>query len=237
MSTRSEGTFEVLGFTPAAVEPAVEVTTAMDLGVATMEKRYTGEVDGTSATWFSGGQAPGGAGTYVALEAFAGTLDERAGSFVFVHAASTHGQDRYGELFAIAEGSGTGELAGITGGGGMSVDDDGTHRIWFDWDVPRGRDRSGAVTCCFGWAPARRRSGGCWYDHLDRRLGRLPAGSTTLGWAWPGKAAEALRPGDVESPGPSASGSYLADEGARVDRDDLPGTGSATCAATAHVEA
>ncbi len=138
MSRRSEGTFEVLGFAPAAVERAVDVTTAMPVGVATMEKRFTGEVDGTSATWFTGGQATGGAGTYVAVEAFTGTLDTLAGAFVFVHAASTHGEDRYGEFFAIARGSGTGELTGISGTGGLGVDDDGTHRIWFDWDVPSG---------------------------------------------------------------------------------------------------
>jgi hypothetical protein len=136
MSRRSEGTFEVLGFTPASLAAAVEVTTAMPVGVATMEKRFTGEVDGTSATWFTGGQAPGGAGTYVALEAFAGTLDTLAGAFVFVHAASTHGQDRYGEFFTIAQGSGTGDLTGISGTGGLGVDDDGTHRIWFEWDLP-----------------------------------------------------------------------------------------------------
>ena len=136
MSTRSEGTFEVLGFTPAVVEPVVEVTTAMPVGLATMEKRFSGEVDGTSATWFLGGQAAGGAGTYVALESFTGTLDTLAGSFVFVHAASTHGGDRYGEHFSIAQGSGTGELVGISGTGGLAVDDDGTHRIWFDWDLP-----------------------------------------------------------------------------------------------------
>ena len=28
-----------------------------------------------------------------------------------------------------------GELAGITGGGGMTVDADGTHRIWFDYEL------------------------------------------------------------------------------------------------------
>lgn len=136
MSRRSEGTFEVLGFTAAAVEPAVDVTTAMPLGVATMEKRFTGEVDGTSATWFTGGQAPDGSGTYVAAESFSGTLDTLAGAFVFVHAASTHGSDRHDEFFSIVQGSGNGALAGISGTGGMAVDADGTHRIWFEWDLP-----------------------------------------------------------------------------------------------------
>ncbi|MGG2465044.1 DUF3224 domain-containing protein [Streptomyces sp. RGM 3693] len=32
-------------------------------------------------------------------------------------------------------GSGTGELVGITGVGGIAVDPDGTHRIWFDYDL------------------------------------------------------------------------------------------------------
>ena len=136
MSRRSEGTFEVLGFTPLDVEAAVDITTGMQLGVATMEKRFTGGVAGTSATWFTGGRAEGGAGTYVALEAFTGALDALEGTFVFVHAASTHGEDRYAEHFAVAEGSGTGELTGISGTGGMSVDADGTHRVWFDWDLP-----------------------------------------------------------------------------------------------------
>jgi len=136
MSRRSEGTFEVRGFTPADVEPAVDVATAMQLGVATMEKRFTGEVDGTSATWFTGGRGAEGVGTYVALEAFEGRLGTLAGTFVFVHAASTHGEDRYGEFFTIAQGSGTGELTGISGTGGLGVDEDGTHRLWFDWDLP-----------------------------------------------------------------------------------------------------
>lgn len=136
MSTRSEGTFEVASFAPVDVQPAVDVTTAMEVGVATMEKRYRGGVEGVSATLFSGGQAADGSGTYVAVESFRGSLDGRAGSFVFVHAASTHGEDRYGEHFAIAQGSGTDELAGIAGAGGLTVDDDGTHRVWFDWTVP-----------------------------------------------------------------------------------------------------
>ena len=135
MTQHSEGTFEVEAFVPVPVEPAADVTTAMPVGLATMRKRFTGEVDGTSATWFVGGQAPDGAGTYVALEAFAGTLDALAGTFVFAHAASTHGEDRHDAFFTIAAGSGTGDLRGIDGTGGLAVDADGTHRIWFDWDV------------------------------------------------------------------------------------------------------
>ena len=43
--------------------------------------------------------------------------------------------DRYGEFFAIVEASGTEGLAGISGGGGMTIDEDGTHRVWFDYTL------------------------------------------------------------------------------------------------------
>ncbi|MET9856246.1 DUF3224 domain-containing protein [Streptomyces sp. NPDC006450] len=33
-------------------------------------------------------------------------------------------------------GSGTAALEGITGSGGLRVTQDGTHRIWFDCDLP-----------------------------------------------------------------------------------------------------
>ncbi|MEV6256262.1 DUF3224 domain-containing protein [Nocardia sp. NPDC051911] len=35
----------------------------------------------------------------------------------------------------IAPASGAGELAGITGTGGLHVDADGTHHIWFDYEL------------------------------------------------------------------------------------------------------
>jgi hypothetical protein len=69
------------------------------------------------------------------MESFEGSLQGRRGAFNFVHSAATSGSDRAQEFFAIVPSSGTGELAGITGGGGMAVDADGTHRIWFDYEV------------------------------------------------------------------------------------------------------
>ena len=57
------------------------------------------------------------------------------GSFNFVHSATTSGSNRTAEFFTIVPSSGTGELAGISGAGGMAVDADGTHRIWFDYQL------------------------------------------------------------------------------------------------------
>ncbi len=134
--TRAEGTFEVASFDAVDVAPTVAITTAMETGIATMEKRYAGDVEGRSATLFTSARnADSGAGSYLALESFDGSLNGVTASFNFVHAASTHGDDRYGESFAIVEASGTEGLAGISGGGGMTIDEDGTHRVWFDYTL------------------------------------------------------------------------------------------------------
>src|ERR1700744_3227808 len=133
---RTSGTFSVKAFTPAAVTPTPAITTALPVGVATMEKSYEGDVAGRSATIFTSAfdQATG-VGTYVALESFEGSVDGRAGAFNFVHSASTSGADRAAEYFVIVPASGTGELAGLAGTGGLEIDADGTHRMWLDYQL------------------------------------------------------------------------------------------------------
>jgi Protein of unknown function (DUF3224) len=133
---RAEGTFTVVAFEPTSVVPTPPVATALPVGVSTMEKTYSGEIDGRSATLFTAAfDQESGAGTYVAMESFEGALGDRRGTFNFVHSASTQGTDRQGEYFVIVPSSGTSDFEGITGTGGMSVAEDGTHRIWFDYEV------------------------------------------------------------------------------------------------------
>ncbi|MEV7478993.1 DUF3224 domain-containing protein [Streptomyces halstedii] len=133
---RASGTFTVQAFVPAELKPEPAVSTALPVGVATMEKRFEGETAGRSATLFTSAfdQATG-VGTYVAMESFEGALNGLEGAFNFVHSATTSGSDRTAEFFTIVPTSGTGALAGISGGGGMAIDADGTHRVWFDYDL------------------------------------------------------------------------------------------------------
>ncbi|WP_405827074.1 DUF3224 domain-containing protein [Streptomyces sp. NBC_00105] len=133
---RATGTFTVKAFVPTELTPDPAVSTGLPVGVATMEKSFEGEVAGLSATLFTSAfdQATG-VGTYVAMESFEGSLNDRDGAFNFVHSATTSGSDRTAEFFTIVPSSGTGELAGISGAGGMAVDADGTHRTWFDYQL------------------------------------------------------------------------------------------------------
>ncbi|MET7988331.1 DUF3224 domain-containing protein [Streptomyces sp. NPDC005281] len=134
---RASGTFKVADFTPAPM-PGPAIETAVPVGVATMNKQYEGEVAGRSATLFTAAfDQSTGTGTYVAMESFDGALHGRSGAFNFAHSATTLGEGRQSEFFVVVPGSGTGELAGITGTGGIAVDSDGTHRIWFDYVLGR----------------------------------------------------------------------------------------------------
>ncbi|MGY4644155.1 DUF3224 domain-containing protein [Cellulomonas sp. URHB0016] len=132
----ADGTFQADGFGSVAVE-ADQVPTALLVGVATMVKQYAGAVEGRSTTLFTSAFDPEkGVGTYVAMESFEGALGGVGGTFNYVHAATTHGTDRVDLAFSIVPSSGTGGLEGITGTGSMSVDEDGTHRVSFEYELP-----------------------------------------------------------------------------------------------------
>ncbi|AIS02154.1 DUF3224 domain-containing protein [Streptomyces glaucescens] len=137
---RATGTFVVKAFVPTGLEPDPVVPTGLPVSVATMEKHFEGEVAGRSATVFTAAyDESAGAGTYVAMESFEGTLRGRAGAFNFVHSATTSGSDRTAAFFTVVPSSGTGELAGISGTGGIAVDADGTHRVWFEYELEAAR--------------------------------------------------------------------------------------------------
>ncbi|MFJ9518826.1 DUF3224 domain-containing protein [Kitasatospora sp. NPDC101801] len=133
---RASGTFTVKSFVPVELTADPVVATALPVGLATMEKQFEGEAEGRSATVFTGAyDQAAGVGTYLAMESFEGTLNGRSGAFNFVHSMTTAGAEPTDRFFLIVPSSGTGELAGITGAGGLQVDADGTHRIWFDYEL------------------------------------------------------------------------------------------------------
>lgn len=136
---KASGTFKVVSFNPTALTPDPAVETGLPVGVATMEKHYEGAtLAGRSATLFTAAfDQEAGIGSYVAMESFEGALAGREGAFNFVHSAATDGGPTRGaEHFAIVPGSGTAALTGITGSGGLRITEDGTHHIWFDFDLP-----------------------------------------------------------------------------------------------------
>ena len=130
---RINGTFKTKDFKPEVLSTSPGIQTGLPTGVATMEKQYFGQTEGRSATLFTAAFDPAsGLGAYCAMESFDGSLNGKRGTFNFNHSAATSGKDRTNEFFSIVEGSGTGDLRAIKGTGGMRIDPDGTHHIWFD---------------------------------------------------------------------------------------------------------
>ena len=133
---RTEGTFAVKSFIPTDLVPEPPVTTGLAVGMARMEKTFEGGVSGRTSTLFTSAfDQASGVGTYVAMESFEGSLDGREGAFNFAHSATTRGTDRDAAHFVIVPGSGIGDLAGISGGGDIAIDEDGTHRIVFEYEL------------------------------------------------------------------------------------------------------
>lgn len=114
----------------------IEITPADGLlpgtGRFDFAKQWTGEAQGISkGVMLSGGNPAEGTAGYVALEIFDGSIAGRAGSVSFQQFGTMSGGAS--ELrYEIVPGSGTGELADVTGVLHLDVDDDGVHHVTFE---------------------------------------------------------------------------------------------------------
>lgn len=99
-----------------------------------VEKTFSGDLTGTSTAELltvTTGETPR---AYVAIERFEGTLDGRSGGFVLQHNAGGENGEPW-LSWKIAEGTGTGDLAGITGEGQIVVGPDGGHSYTLDYEI------------------------------------------------------------------------------------------------------
>jgi hypothetical protein len=86
-----------------------------------LTKTWTGGLAGTSrGAMLSAGDPSTGRAGYVALEIFEGTVDGRSGTVAFLQLGTAVGGGQ-SLTYVVAPGSGTGELAGITGTVELSV--------------------------------------------------------------------------------------------------------------------
>ncbi len=109
-----------------------EPTAGPRLTHATLEKRYTGDLEATGIARVLTAQGDGGRG-YVASERVTGTLMGRTGTFVIQHgAAGASDEPEEVALGVIVGGSGTGELTGLRGEVAFRHDQDGA-RVTISW--------------------------------------------------------------------------------------------------------
>ena len=128
----AQGTFDVK-LAPQPSAPGIE---AAALGRQTIDKRFHGDLDGSSLGEMLAVMSQAtGSGAYVALERVTGTLGGRHGSFVLMHSATmTRGTPALS--VTVVPDSGTGELAGLSGTLAIHIDAKGGHSYTFDYSLP-----------------------------------------------------------------------------------------------------
>ena len=115
MSTHAELPFTVDAF-EARTSEIPDDAAGPPAGRALLRKTYTGALAGSAVVEMLSVQSEGGA-AYLAQERVVGTLAGRSGSFVLQHGAHTAPPSQW--AFVVG-GSGTGELAGLSGTGSVS---------------------------------------------------------------------------------------------------------------------
>jgi ketosteroid isomerase-like protein len=131
MTTRATGTFQV------ETKPLTPYNTSAAgvLGRFSLDKQYHGEIEGTGkGEMLSAGNAASGSAGYVAVEYVTATLRGKKGSFALQH-FGTMDKGALSLKVSVVPGSGTGELAGISGTMNI-IAEKGKHSYVFDYSLP-----------------------------------------------------------------------------------------------------
>jgi Protein of unknown function (DUF3224) len=99
-----------------------------------VSRRFSGDLEGASIAELLIAKSEGGGG-YVGHDRITGTLQGKPGGFVFQH-SGLMGPEGVTNTGTIVPGSGTGELAGITGEGTMLADEEGNHTLTLEYELP-----------------------------------------------------------------------------------------------------
>ena len=128
---RAGGDFEVQ---LRPLEPYNQAPDAQ-IGRMSIDKELKGDLVATSqGEMVSGGNPASGSAGYVAMERVTGTLHGKSGSFLLQHSATMTPEGQESRI-TVVPGSGTGELAGITGEMGIEIED-GQHSYWLEYELP-----------------------------------------------------------------------------------------------------
>jgi hypothetical protein len=116
-------------------EALSETARATGIGRMSLAKTFSGDLVGQSEGEMLGFRNVAvGAGGYVAMEAVQGLLAGRRGSFVLQHSSTMEGEIA-SQSIQVVPGSGTGDLAGLSGRLVINRED-GRHAYEFEYSLP-----------------------------------------------------------------------------------------------------
>jgi Protein of unknown function (DUF3224) len=99
-----------------------------------ISRSFSGDLEGASIAELLIAKSEGGGG-YIGHDRITGTLQGKSGGFVFQH-SGLMGPEGVTNTGTIVPGSGSGELAGITGEGRMLADEEGNHTLTLEYELP-----------------------------------------------------------------------------------------------------
>jgi hypothetical protein len=128
MPTHASGTFDVR-LTPQESAPDAPVARML------LYKEFHGDLQAVAHGEMLAAHEPlTAAGVYVAIDRVTGTLHGRSGSFLIAHRGMRTADEQQLEI-VIVPGSGTGQLAGITGRVGIRIEEQ-RHYYTVDYEIP-----------------------------------------------------------------------------------------------------
>jgi hypothetical protein len=131
-AARAEAHIEVSGWQP---EPVDTPDAGPQLVRIDVHESFAGDLTGTGHAAMLQVLAPDGSASFVALERVTGTLAGRSGSFVLQDRGNLDADGAvHGEWFVVP-GSGTGELAGLSGTGGFAATVGQQASAWLDYTL------------------------------------------------------------------------------------------------------
>ena len=101
---------------------------------AHIRKSFHGDLSGTGNLMYVMTYLNSGVASFTGLEKVVGNLDGRTGSFVLRHTGFFDGEKATAE-YEVVPGSGTDELAGLSGTGGFSAGHAEEHDMTLDYEV------------------------------------------------------------------------------------------------------
>lgn len=121
MKTDIQASFSVQSWDESTWEGAdARATSGRKQSHARVTYAYDGDLKGESELHYLMSYNEDGTGTFVGMERFSGSVRGKEGGFVLSHTGTFDSEAVRGEL-TVAPGSGTGELAGISGAATVSI--------------------------------------------------------------------------------------------------------------------
>jgi len=131
MSTSASATFTLDGWDE---QPYADLAEGRKLTRASVKQTFSGDITGEGTVEWLMAYRPDGTADYVGLQHVTGTLGGRSGSFVLSTPGTYDGQGATG-TWTVLVGSGTGELAGLSGTGTFSAPSGGEPTVSLDYDL------------------------------------------------------------------------------------------------------